>query len=126
MGEKVEIKPPTFLTATSKKKYKEVANMLIQDGNWKEGDDIALSALFAYYQRWIQAETAIKKNKDLCFETESGYRQQIPEISIANNSMKAMLSYIKEFGLTPKERKKLQDTMTDISAIDEELEDMIV
>ncbi|GIN59233.1 hypothetical protein J8TS2_35520 [Lederbergia ruris] len=122
----MEIKPPTFLTAASKKKYKEVANMLMQDGNWKEGDDIALSALFANYQRWIQAETAIKKNKDLCFETESGYRQQIPEISIANNSMKAMLSYIKEFGLTPKERKKLQDTMTDTSAIDEELESMIV
>ncbi|MBP1967986.1 P27 family predicted phage terminase small subunit [Virgibacillus natechei] len=123
-----EIKPPTFLNAATKKKYIQVAQMLMEDGNWKDGDDIALSALFANYQRWIQAERAIKKNKSLTFTTDSNYSQQIPEISIANNAMKSMLSFIKEFGLSPKERKKLKDTLMGdgSSGGDDELNNMIV
>ena len=123
-----EIKPPTFLNAATKKKYIQVAEMLMEDGNWKDGDDIALSALFANYQRWVQAEQAIKKNKSLTFTTDTNYSQQIPEISIANNAMKSMLSFIKEFGLSPKERQKLKGVvMGDGSnGVDDEMDNMIV
>lgn len=126
MNEELDIiSPPTFLNKEAKEKYINIANMLIEEGKWKDGDEIALVALVANYQRWIQAEKMIKKNKDLCFETESGYRQQIPEISIANNAMKAMLSFIKEFALTPRERSKLKEMVVDNNT-DEEMEDMIV
>ncbi len=67
----------------------------------------------------------LKKTKDLCFTTNSGYRQQIPEISIANNAMKSMLSFIKEFSLTPKERHKLKQLVVNGNGEDDELEDMI-
>lgn len=121
-----EIKAPTFLKSEAKKKFDEITLMLIEDGKWKAGDEIALSALCASYQHWIEAEKAIKKNGDLCFTTESGYRQQIPEISIANNAMKNMLSFIKEFALTPKERSKLKELILNKDdGADEEMEDMI-
>lgn len=116
---------PSFLTKEAKDKYYNIAQMLVDEGKWKNGDDIALIALCANYQRWVQAEKMIKKNKDLCFETESGYRQQIPEISIANNSMKSMLSFIKEFGLTPRERAKLKELILENNE-DDEMESMIV
>jgi P27 family predicted phage terminase small subunit len=118
-------KPPTFLKKPAKDKYYEIANMLYEEGKWKNGDEISLIALCANYQRWIQAEVAIKKNKELCFETDSGYRQQIPEISIARDSMKAMLSFVKEFALTPRERAKLKDIVIPIDPDDEEMENMI-
>ncbi|WP_432408629.1 phage terminase small subunit P27 family [Wukongibacter sp. M2B1] len=118
-------KAPTFLNKEAKDKYYNIAQMLVNEGKWKNGDDIALIALCANYQRWVQAEKMIKKNKDLCFETESGYRQQIPEISIANNAMKAMLSFIKEFSLTPRERMKLKEMMLKDNS-DDDMEDMIV
>jgi P27 family predicted phage terminase small subunit len=128
-------KPPQFLIGEGKSKFIEIAQMLIDEGKWKQGDDIALASLCANYQRWIQAEKAIRKNKDLCFVTESGYRQQIPEIAIANNAMKSMLAFIKEFSLTPKERAKLKSLLLkggdgegsgDGEKNDPELEGMIV
>ena len=118
-------KPPAFLKKATKDKYYEIAEMLQSEGKWKKGDELALFALFANYQRWIQAEADIKKNKDLCFVTESGYRQQIPEISIARDSMKAMLGFIKEFSPTPRERAKLKEIIIPIDPEDEEMEDMI-
>lgn len=116
---------PAFLTKEAKDKYYSIAQMLVDEGKWKSGDDIALIALCANYQRWVQAEKKIKANKDLCFETESGYRQQIPEISIANNAMKSMLAFIKEFSLTPRERMKLKEMML-IESDDDEMEDLVI
>ncbi|MGF9946072.1 phage terminase small subunit P27 family [Priestia megaterium] len=119
-------KPPSFLKAYAKKKYNEIAAILVELGKWKAGDDIALIALCSQYQRWIEAEKKIKENGDLCFTTETGYRQQIPEIAIANNAMKSMLSFIKEFGLTPKERSKIGEAIaTNSDDIDPEVEEMI-
>lgn len=118
-------KPPAFLKNDSKKKYYEIAQMLINEGKWKQGDEIALSALCASFQHWCEAEAEIKKNKSLTFQTESGYKQQIPEISIANNAMKAMLSFIKEFALTPRERAKLKELILTNNE-DDEMEDMII
>lgn len=118
-------KPPTVLNKNGKDKYYEIAEMLVEENKWKKGDEIALSALCMNYQRWLKAERDIKKSKELCFTTESGYRQQIPEISIAKDSMKTMLTYIKEFGLTPKERVKLKEIISNSEKIDNEMEDMI-
>ena len=126
MDEVLQIaQPPNFLKKDAKNKYYEIAEMLREEGKWKIGDEIALSALCACYQRWVQAEKEIKKNKALTFKTDTGYKQQIPEISIANNAMKAMLSFIKEFALTPKERAKLKELLSDNSE-DDEMEDMII
>jgi len=119
-------KPPSFLKSYAKKKYNEIAAILVELGKWKAGDDIALIALCSQYQRWIEAEKLIKQNNDLCFTTDTGYRQQIPEIAIANNAMKSMLAFIKEFGLTPKERSKIGEAIvTSSEDIDPDLEDMI-
>ncbi|MGJ9381522.1 phage terminase small subunit P27 family [Salipaludibacillus sp. CF4.18] len=122
------IKAPSFLKAEAKKKFHEISDMLIKESKWKQGDEIALASLCSNYQRWIDAEKAIKQNKDLCFVTATGYRQQIPEISIANNAMKSMLAFIKEFGLTPRERAKLQKIVieNENENDDDDLEGMIV
>lgn len=118
-------KPPSILLKAGKDKYYSIAKMLIEEGKWKSGDDIALLALCMNYQRWIQAEKEIKWFRELTFKTDSGYRQQIPEISIANNAMSNMLSYIKEFALTPRERSKLKEYIV-VNTDDPEMESMIV
>ncbi|MCU6709412.1 phage terminase small subunit P27 family [Paenibacillus sp. J5C_2022] len=121
-----QIKAPSWLNSDAKAKFKLIHAALSRDGKWRDGDDIALSALCASYQHWIEAEKAIKKNGNLCFTTETGYRQQIPEISIANNAMKQMLSFIKEFALTPRERSKLKELILEADDnSDYEMEDMI-
>lgn len=119
--------PPTILNKIGKEKYYRIAQMLVDESKWKIGDEIALLALCVNYQRWIQAEKYIKANKDFCFETETGYRQQIPEISIARDCMKTMLTFIREFALTPKERIKLKELVLsgDPEEVDKEMDGMI-
>jgi P27 family predicted phage terminase small subunit len=121
-------KAPSFLNAESKKKYEEIGQLLISLGAYKLGDDIILSALCANYQRWITAERAIRKNKDLCFTTETGYRQQIPEISIANNAMKTMLAFVKALTLSNKDTNKVVGDLyaSADEEFDSELDEMIV
>ena len=126
MVDKIEVpKPPTILLKAGRDKYYQIAEMLIGDGKWKAGDEIALTALCMNYQRWIQAEKEIRKQKTLTFRTDTGYRQQIPEISIANNAMKTMHMFIKEFGLTPKERARIEGLVKEAEMYDKELEAMI-
>lgn len=118
-------KPPAVLNGEGKKKYLQIATMLIEKGTFEIGDELALAALCVNYQRWLQVEKDIKKEKELCFTTETGYRQQIPEIGIARDCMKTMLTFIREFGLTPKERAKLKIMLTDPKDVDRELDDMV-
>lgn len=127
MEDEIKIEsPPTFLKKFAKDRYYYIANCLIAEGKWKAGDEIALAGLCTAYMHWVEAEKEIKKNKSLTFETGTGYRQQIPEISIANNAMKQMLSFIKEFALTPRERAKLKQMVLQDDNTDKEMEDMIV
>lgn len=115
-----------FFTEETKEKYEETKKFLEERNVFEKGDEFVLSALFANYQRWKKAEMAIQEHNNLCFETATGYRQQIPEISIANNAMKAMLSFIKELGLSPKERNNLKDMLAENEVYNSELEAMIV
>lgn len=57
-------KPPNILSKEGKNKYNQIATMLLEEGKWKQGDEIALAALCMNYQRWIQAETAVNLNGD--------------------------------------------------------------
>lgn len=126
MDKDIEIAtPPNFLKADAKDKYYEIAKMLHDEGKWRTGDEVALAALCSSYQRWIQAEKEIKAAKKLTFETKTKYRQQIPEISVANNAMKAMLSFIKEFALTPAQRAKLKSALLVKDDEDDDMEDMV-
>lgn len=120
-------KPPSFLKSEAKKLYYKIFNVLLENGKWKNGDEIALAALCTNYQHWLDAEKAIKKKGELVFTTQTGYQQQIPELSISNNAMKAMLAFIKEFSLTPKERSKIQAMLYESQNedVDPEMEAMI-
>lgn len=119
-------KPPSVLDELGEEKYYEISRMLVDEGKYNTGDDLSVLALCVNYARWLQAEISIKENNDLCFETESGYRQQLPEISIAKDCMKNMLTFIKEFGLTFKQRVQLKEAMLqNKDEEDSEMESMI-
>ncbi len=118
-------KVPDFLGEEGQKKFKSISKLLIDEGKYKDGDDIALSALCAQYERWVKAEREIQKKDKLCFVTESGYSQAIPEISIANNAMKALLAFLKEFALSPRERTKLKEMIFSEQDSDPDMDDLI-
>jgi len=52
------------------------------------------------YARWKEAEEFISQHGSI-FQTPSGYVQQVPQVSIAQQNLKIMQSFCSEFGLTP-------------------------
>ena len=52
------------------------------------------------YARWKEAEAFITQHGSI-FQTPSGYVQQVPQVSIAQQNLKIMQSFATEFGLTP-------------------------
>lgn len=58
------------------------------------------------YARWKEAEAFITQHGSI-FQTPSGYVQQVPQVSIAQQNLKIMQSFCSEFGLTPATRARI-------------------
>ena len=58
------------------------------------------------YARWKEAEEFITQHGSI-FQTPSGYVQQVPQVSIAQQNLKIMQSFCSEFGLTPATRARI-------------------
>ena len=58
------------------------------------------------YARWREAEDFITQHGSI-FKTPSGYVQQVPQVSIAQQNLKIMQSFAAEFGLTPACRARI-------------------
>ena len=61
------------------------------------------------YARWKEAEEFISKHGSI-LKTASGYIQQIPQVSIAQQNLKQMRNFCSELGLTPSARSRLNIT----------------
>jgi len=58
------------------------------------------------YARWKEAEEFISKHGSI-LKTNSGYIQQIPQVSIAQQNLKQMRNFCSELGLSPSARSRL-------------------
>ena len=58
------------------------------------------------YARWREAEEFLTQHGSI-FKTPSGYVQQVPQVSIAQQNLKIMQSFCAEFGLTPATRARI-------------------
>ena len=70
---------------------------------------VDISAFAGYcqaYARWKEAEEFISQHGSI-FHTPSGYVQQVPQVSIAQQNLKIMQSFCSEFGLTPAMRSRI-------------------
>ena len=72
-----------------------------------EADYIALANLCLASSTLSKAQDQLNKAGLLC-KTKSGYVQQSPLLSIVNSSMDIVMRHLREFGLTPYSRSRLQ------------------
>lgn len=100
------LRPPTWLLPDAKKEWRRLAPALQAQGLLTTGDTQAFAGYCQAYARWKEAEEWISTHS-AWFRTQSGYMQQVPQVSIANNSLKTMQSLAAEFGLTPAARARI-------------------
>ena len=102
--------PPSFLTAKEKKVFKEFATLLHEAGVLTGMDVDVLSGLSKCWQQWIDASKALEKG-GLTFTSYNrngdAMERKRPEIGIANDAWKMVMSILTEYGMTPASRSKV-------------------
>ncbi len=85
-------------------------------------DGASLAGYCQSWSRYVEAEKEISK-QGLVLRTRSGYKQSIPEVTIALKYLQICKSFCSEFGLTPSSRGRM--SMPDGNNKDDELQDLI-
>ena len=103
---KGDIKCPDWLLPEAKKEWKRLAPALEAMGVLTMADQTAFEGYCQAYARWKEAEEFITQHGSI-FKTPSGYVQQVPQVSIAQQNLRIMQSFCSEFGLTPATRSRI-------------------
>ena len=103
---KAAIRCPAWLEPEAKKEWKRLAPALEAMGILTTVDISAFAGYCQAYARWKEAEEFISKHGSI-FQTPSGYVQQVPQVSIAQQNLKIMQSFCSEFGLPPATRARI-------------------
>lgn len=100
------VKCPSWLEPEAKKEWKRLAPSLEAMGVLTQVDLTAFAGYCQAYARWREAEEFLTQHGSI-FKTPSGYVQQVPQVSIAQQNLKIMQSFCAEFGLTPATRARI-------------------
>ena len=100
------LKCPAWLLPEAKREWKRLAPALEAMGVLTMADLTAFEGYCQAYARWKEAEEFITRHGSI-FQTPSGYVQQVPQVSIAQQNLKIMQSFCSEFGLTPATRARI-------------------
>lgn len=103
---KAKIECPDWLEEEAKREWNRLAPSLEAMGVLTMADVTAFAGYCQAYARWREAEEFISKHGSI-FQTPSGYVQQVPQVSIAQQNLKIMQSLCSEFGLTPATRARI-------------------
>ena len=97
---------PKWLTPEAKKEWRRLASGLTRMGVLTDVDMASFAGYCQAYARWRENEEFISKNGSLV-RTPSGYWQQVPQVSIAQQYLKQMERFAEQFGLTPASRSRI-------------------
>ena len=97
---------PKWLEDDAKKEWRRLAKQMENLGTLTEVDMAAFAGYCQAYARWKAAEEFISRNGAIV-KTPSGYWQQIPQVSIAQQYLKQMSKFCEQFGLTPASRSRI-------------------
>ena len=97
---------PDWLEDDAKTEWYRLAEQMERLGILTEVDMAAFAGYCQSYARWKAAEQFITKNGAIV-KTPSGYWQQVPQVSIAQQYLKDMQKFCEQFGLTPASRSRI-------------------
>jgi P27 family predicted phage terminase small subunit len=115
---------PKWLEPEAKKEWRRLAKKMEALGVLTEVDMAAFAGYCQAYARWKQAEERIT-DRGLVIRTPSGYPQQGPYISIAQQYLRLMHQFAEQFGLTPAARSRIIAGNGEGGGSRDEMEDLL-
>jgi len=115
---------PDWLMDDAKEEWERLAPGLIAMKTLTDNDIQAFAGRCQAYARWREAEEWMMRYGTV-FKTPSGYMQQVPQVSIAQQNLKIMQSFDAEFGLTPASRARLYAATGEKTDTDDPMENVL-
>jgi len=108
-------KRPSYLNADARKEWARLLPLLCERGTMTELDGGALALHCVNFSRYLQAQREIETHGIIIVATVLGRngepitsRKKNPACSIASECERAMRSFLRELGLTPDSRERIQ------------------
>lgn len=98
---------PKWLAPMAKQEYKRLAKLLVELRVMTEADRLALASLTYQFNKWLEAETMVAIEGRV-LRSEKGGLYLNPWENIANAAFKNMVVLLREFGLTPASRSRIE------------------
>lgn len=107
--------------------WKRIVKLLVaEDKDFTDKDIKALEGYCKNYSKWMGCEQILFKHGLSMVVNKEGYEQQRPEVSIANKAQQEMRAWMKELGITPAARARMNKTPpSNNNGDDPEMEEMI-
>lgn len=99
---------PKHIAGEGKKEWGRITKLLDEMGLLSKAEGPALALYCQMYERWVEAESSVKKFGMIIPVGENGALQLSPYVSIANQAMSQMQKLLCEFGLTPSSRSRVK------------------
>jgi P27 family predicted phage terminase small subunit len=94
---------PDFLEGKARQEYFRIGRKLERIGVLTEIDDLALICLCQSWAEFIEATEQARKT-GMLVKSPSGYPILNPYVTLANQALKRVKSFLTEFGMTPSSR----------------------
>lgn len=115
----LNVKCPAWLSPYAKKEWRRIGPALFEMGLLTDADVQAFAAYCQAYANWREATEFIQQH-GMVVRLPSGYIQQVPQVSYANQNLTAMKQFAQEFGLTPSSRSRLYANSADAGKEEED------
>lgn len=99
--------PPEHLSATARAHWMQIVTILTDVRVMTNLDVDALAVYCETYSFWVEATERVR-HLGMVIKTDKGSIIQNPYLRIANSAQESMLQLLKEFGMTPASRTRVQ------------------
>lgn len=106
-----DLRPPTGMTRLARKKWKQMAPMLLERGLLTQADRDMLHNYCLAYERWTEAESVLSSEGTTFENVDDNGNVKImqrPEVNISKTYQQQMYRIAAEFGLSPSSRSKVK------------------
>ena len=114
---------PDFLKGTARQEYFRIGRKLERIGVLTEVDDIALIGLCQSWAEYLEATEQASKT-GMLVKSPSGYPIFNPYVTLANQALKRVKSFLTEFGMTPSSRSRVMASPGE-NEVDNKWEDLL-
>ena len=98
---------PSHITGEAKREWKRIVPELKKLGLLTRLDRAALAGYCQSWARLVKAEKMVEKTCEV-LKSPSGYPIMNPWLSVANKALKQVEAFVREFGLSPSSRTRVE------------------